>query len=143
MTAGVSVLISPVVWLGVDVDDVFVTLFMTQLEVRVVEGAGVRPRIQCRWDEPAAILSFVRWFAEDPRNYILPDWGHYAPDDRYVTVPLLPVGWLAFVLAGLLWVRGSRARRRACHCECGYDLRYNVSGRCPECGRKVPASRRP
>lgn len=42
------------------------------------------------------------------------------------------VGWVA----GFAWLKLKGIRRHdpwACE-HCGYDLRYNVSGRCPECG---------
>ena len=43
---------------------------------------------------------------------------------------LLPVGYGAFRL-----LRGRSGYPRTCCSHCGYDLRYNMSGRCPECGR--------
>ncbi len=52
--------------------------------------------------------------------------------------------WLAALLSSLLPVMAAclyirlRRRIRLGHCgSCGYDLSYNVSGRCPECGLPV------
>ena len=36
-----------------------------------------------------------------------------------------------------LWWFGRPPRIRPGHCPCGYDLRGNVSGVCPECGKKA------
>ena len=52
-----------------------------------------------------------------------------------VTVPL----WLPLVLIAIptafLWWRDRPPKPG--HCPCGYDLRGNVSGKCPECGVEV------
>lgn len=46
-------------------------------------------------------------------------------------------GWILLTACaaagGLLWRLDRRPRPGYCRC-CGYDLRANVSGRCPECG---------
>jgi hypothetical protein len=59
---------------------------------------------------------------------------------RYVTVPY----WMLCAVFGVMsWpavmgvargVRRRRRRRRGLCAECGYDLRADASGRCPECG---------
>ncbi len=36
----------------------------------------------------------------------------------------------------LVWRLG-RKRVETGHCQCGYDLTGNVSGKCPECGRRA------
>ncbi len=52
-----------------------------------------------------------------------------------VTLPL----WLPLLLIAIptafLWWREHR-RPKPGHCPCGYDLRGNVSGTCPECGHE-------
>jgi hypothetical protein len=51
--------------------------------------------------------------------------------------------WFVCLLLGLMVTWGVRARRRwvghACT-KCGYDLRGNESGRCPECGQTIASS---
>lgn len=49
-------------------------------------------------------------------------------------IPLLVLGWLTLRLSGKKRVR--RLRFPRCH-KCGYNLRGNVSGICPECGRPL------
>ncbi len=65
------------------------------------------------------------------------------PFRRSVTVVQIPF-WMPFVLAAgltaFLWWRECR-RPLPGHCPCGYDLRGNVSGVCPECGRDRPAEK--
>ncbi len=60
-------------------------------------------------------------------------------------VPSMAIALLALVIASLiLLIYGIRQRRRlaisprAICRSCGYDLRGNVSGRCPECGTDIP-----
>lgn len=52
----------------------------------------------------------------------------------------IPLGWPAF-LTGVLAIvafRRQRMRHRPGYCKsCGYDLTGNISGVCPECGRRV------
>jgi len=57
-------------------------------------------------------------------------------------IPLPPIAATAGLIGGLvlIWPYVLRlARRRSNRCQkCGYDLRGNVSGVCPECGTTVP-----
>ena len=56
-------------------------------------------------------------------------------------VPLWLVGVIPLSVATPLWLRQwRRLRLPAGCCPCGYNLTGNVSGRCPECGRLVPAA---
>lgn len=51
---------------------------------------------------------------------------------------------IIFVCRGIWLLRAEfqrERRRRLCLCECGYCLRGNVSGRCPECGAQVDEDR--
>ena len=64
---------------------------------------------------------------------LLPGWesifGH-----RLLLLPLWPFVLLSALVAGWLW-RRDRPRPGPGHCQrCGYNLRGNVSGVCPECG---------
>jgi hypothetical protein len=55
-------------------------------------------------------------------------------------VPLWLIMVLAISLAGLPMLRTAKRRHRRRHgrcVKCGYDLTGNVSGACPECGRKL------
>ncbi len=68
---------------------------------------------------------------------------------KLVSLPVIP-DWPAFLGSVLLYgalsfagvsawrsARGWRRRRRGRCVACGYDLRGNVSGTCPECGRRT------
>ena len=55
---------------------------------------------------------------------------HYAPATLLAIPPTLAV------LRGPL--RRWRRRRKGLCLKCGYDLKGNVSGTCPECGTKIP-----
>ena len=55
---------------------------------------------------------------------------------RYVFVPIYAVFLAVAIPTMLVWRFGSK-RVKPGHCQCGYDLSGNVSGRCPECGRGV------
>lgn len=47
--------------------------------------------------------------------------------------------WLCCFVAGSGWIKGYRPNHNIGRCaQCDYDLRGNVSGRCPECGTPVP-----
>jgi hypothetical protein len=60
----------------------------------------------------------------------------------YAAMPIWPLCVAVGIPAGVLWLRSYSQKRsagaRACR-ECGYDLTGNVSGRCPECGRRISA----
>jgi hypothetical protein len=78
---------------------------------------------------------------------------------EYVPDPLVFTWWLwkSIVIAatataplGLIWALAARwltapywrarYRRQGSCADCGYDLRGNLSGRCPECGTAVPTA---
>jgi hypothetical protein len=55
----------------------------------------------------------------------------------------LPSGLLLailFLMAGVPWLRRRYRRRRGQCLRCAYDLRFNESGICPECGSKFDAT---
>ena len=54
----------------------------------------------------------------------------------YVELPLYVVLAAVAVPTRLVWRLG-RKHVEPGHCRCGYDLTGNVSGKCPECGRRV------
>jgi hypothetical protein len=58
---------------------------------------------------------------------------------RRIVVPVWAVVLVTAALPAVrLWRRLRRGRFAPCHCRrCGYDLRGNESGVCPECGRAV------
>jgi len=62
-----------------------------------------------------------------------------------VLIALLLPGFLfLFAIVGslLLHSSGISRKRRDGTCErCGYNLTGNISGRCPECGRRITPSR--
>jgi hypothetical protein len=65
-------------------------------------------------------------------------WPGIALRRFYLQIPLwMPLLLIASVTAWL-W-RLDRPPPPPGHCPCGYDLRGNVSGRCPECGVEVQA----
>ncbi len=59
---------------------------------------------------------------------------------------LLP-GWIVvaagFIVTAMLWCIGEPKEDRNTCSACGYDLRENSSGRCPECGKRIAGIRRP
>ena len=68
------------------------------------------------------------------------DWMWIERDEGTIVTVHLP-HWVLLAAVGvptlLLWLP-SRRRRTPGHCQkCGYDLTGNVSGVCPECGRRV------
>lgn len=54
-----------------------------------------------------------------------------------VFLSLLYPPFVATTIATLIVWRSGRKRVKLGHCQCGYDLTGNVSGRCPECGTKA------
>ncbi len=76
--------------------------------------------------------------------------GRWTPTGRVIRLPPPRIDWVTvlpfwFLLAiGLpptiyLWLRPTTFPHDRCR-RCGYDLTGNVSGVCPECGAKLPAS---
>lgn len=64
------------------------------------------------------------------------------PDFIYLLVLALVIGMLlVFGVALAVVTRKPAAPNGSPRCMCGYDLRGNVSGRCPECGRDTPADK--
>lgn len=78
------------------------------------------------------------WFMEpaEPRR-LSPLFEWYPSEVSAAFIPLwLPLVLLAVPTVLLFWL--GRRRIRPGHCwKCGYNLRGNISGRCPECGRKT------
>jgi hypothetical protein len=64
-------------------------------------------------------------------------------DSFAVAVPLPWLAILFIALPAIEFIRGPlrrrRRRRRGLCVPCGYDLRGNISGVCPECGHPTPA----
>ncbi len=69
------------------------------------------------------------------------DWGiRRGTSYFYLLFPL----WLPFLLIALptgwlFWSDHRRRKRVGCCEKCGYDLKGNTSGKCPECGATTPA----
>jgi hypothetical protein len=80
------------------------------------------------------------WHFGRKPHYARPRLGpsEFRSDYWYIVVPLW-AGLLVFAVpTALLWYR-DRRRFPPDHClRCGYDVTGNVSGVCPECGRKAP-----
>jgi len=71
----------------------------------------------------------------------LPQYG-FDDDVSFVRVPLWML-WLPIGILGLVLRFRDRATPTGAMCaRCGYDLRGNVSGRCPECGTVVERDRK-
>lgn len=55
-----------------------------------------------------------------------------------LTVLAMAVVALTYCVYGaILFIRTIRRQRLGLCLHCGYDLRGNLSGRCPECGRRT------
>ncbi len=63
-------------------------------------------------------------------------WNKWYAGARIVVLPLYAL-FLAVAIPTLLVWRFGHKRVKPGHCACGYDLRGNVSGVCPECGRET------
>ncbi len=63
-------------------------------------------------------------------------WMNWSVGWRYNHVPLYAV-FAAVAIPTLLFWRFGRKPPKPGHCRCGYDLRGNENGRCPECGIEV------
>ncbi|MCL4196578.1 MAG: hypothetical protein KJZ69_03720 [Phycisphaerales bacterium] len=85
----------------------------------------------CIWVWSHSYQEFAWWFDFDGGPI---QTGHTA---LYVYVPV----WTLVLLAGLptasVWYRDRRRAPGLC-IKCGYDLRGNTSGVCPECGGEAP-----
>ncbi len=74
-----------------------------------------------------------------PFTRILRWWPEF-DGDRYVGYMIIPL-WIPTLIIAIpsfiLWRRNRKLPEG--HCACGYNLTGNVSGVCPECGRKLQA----
>ena len=101
-------------------------------------GGGGSPSVEWLLGPDAASV------ASHAHNPWTPTWLHMtSPPVLMISVPLYAFVVL-FSIAPVWCLRRSlRAARRAgmgCCLNCGYDLRRNVSGICPECGTSVSGS---
>lgn len=114
-------------------------------------GWRIEPTTSSLLDRLKPLLLFVQspelpfrypgqYFASEPstgREVMLPAQG--------LSIPLwLPIASLA-ALAFVSWysrIKPFIRRPNSCCKNCGYDLRGNVSGLCPECGRTIPDKQR-
>lgn len=109
----------------VRVDDYYV-------DVQTVPGNALIRKVPRGWAVNAQPVELV-W-----------DWRHPAYDFPGFTGGRVPL-WLPFVLFALYptiaFIRGPvrryRRRKRGLCLRCGYDLRGNTSGICPECGKPL------
>ncbi len=62
--------------------------------------------------------------------------GQNGDPHNYLSVPLWIPTLLIAIPSFFLWRRNRKLPQEG-HCECGYDLTGNVSGVCPECGKKL------
>ncbi len=68
----------------------------------------------------------------------LSEWNYWRRGPRSISVPLYAL-FLAVAIPTLLVWRFWPKPSKPGHCRCGYDLRGNESGMCPECGVEVQA----
>ncbi len=76
--------------------------------------------------------------AADHHDWGLRGWNSWRSDPRWVEFPiyvLFAAAALPTLLAWRFWPKPIKPG----HCRCGYDLRGNTSGVCPECGVEVQA----
>ena len=113
--------------------------------------------VMSRWDDDYArdYVDKPQWIVRhDPANVLPPSWRlqgfwgrlgfdhHRSPsgsmvDSRTVTFPIWPIAVLCAIWPAVWLRRTLRQRRRRVQglcLACGYDLRGNEQGRCPECG---------
>ncbi len=69
-------------------------------------------------------------------SWDLQRWNGWDRGARFVELPLYAL-FAAVALPTLLVWRFWPKPIKPGHCRCGYDLRGNVSGKCPECGKAV------
>jgi len=75
-------------------------------------------------------------------DYWLPYWWcpmpeYYADGSRSLFLPMWPVLVTMLIVTAVVLRRHLKRPRGNVCAQCGYDLRGNVSGRCPECGTPV------
>jgi hypothetical protein len=84
---------------------------------------------------------YKKWFAFNRVSVKRPDGKYFM--SRILSFPIgLATLAFAFPLACMWWIRVGRPcrrRRRGLCVRCGYDLRANLSGKCPECGLEYVA----
>ena len=79
-------------------------------------------------------------FSWETAYYLVPPsgraWMPYLEVDDGLFWACIPI-WIPLVIVGIPTIQVWRRARRPTpgHCWCGYDLRGNESGKCPECGR--------
>ena len=105
--------------------------------VAMPDGAGVGTEdglVGVAWRELPGGLTIER------RSRPWELWPEYWSDGRsgYAAVPIRQ-GLLSIGIPTMVPWYLDRRRQLPGHCPCGYDLRGNVSGTCPECGVEVQA----
>ena len=70
-------------------------------------------------------------------GFHLPRWGGFNGPVKHVRIPLWILSVIAMVTVLVAWRPFIRWPRKGYCRACGYNLRGNLSGRCPECGRQV------
>lgn len=106
--------------------------------VVVCDGGGV---LFAWYSPPRWNASHVGWQIglaverREGRTWLVPQLTHPRADATWLFVPLLP--FLLVVLGAACWLFWKDNPPPPTHCRfCGYDMKGNVSGVCPECGTK-------
>ena len=96
------------------------------------------------WTDPAEITwgGQLGWFVQKGHTVWNRRYTWWPPVSRSVSVPPKWVNvrlWFLCLLLAVptcwLWRLDRRRHDSPGHCPCGYNLRGNVSGTCPECGK--------
>lgn len=111
-------------------------------------GAGCG-RVWMGWGEPWSSMPYsIEW--GPPKRHALPfDWWFESREIqlrsgralRHVAIPIWVLSLLAAAPTFWLWRRDWWRGPGQCS-KCGYDLRSNTSGVCPECGAAAPGELR-
>jgi len=130
-----------VVWVGSAWWGVFVDL-PPSTELFVDSGV-----LRVAWDETWAFPNRVEWWGPEPNDQNFEyRFGFHTSTYRswagpmqatLISIPIWSLVCLSALPTALLWYRDRRRMPGLC-VKCGYDLRGNASGVCPECGGEAP-----